>query len=235
MNNDYITHRYLIKRSNKYHLGYKLANIVENIIGNSINLLKTSESPLKVHDIFYTTKQGENKGQFGYYSSASRAIECLCEIVEFFKINHLYDLGSGIGILPYILCHAMQNNIQTTGYENEQRLIDLGKSLLHYKSVEKDILKLKRADLKISGIIYFWEPMCAPKQRMIFLNNLIRNIREDHYIVCVQQESTGILNANNKVLYFTSHGCLNVYKLNTTKNRKELSLLMSKPKQDEQK
>ena len=114
-------------------------------------------------------------------------------------INTIYDLGCGAGFAMKAIS-ALDRNIYTYGYDNEQILIDFAHDRNY---MYKDILTLKREDITkpthkmrwdeklkdvnkmadITALIYFWEPIRDYELCKQFVNNLCDIAYKGQYIV----------------------------------------------------
>lgn len=118
----------------------------------------------------YRVKQvGPNKGQFGYYVSDKSG--SLHYLLTELKSNSLLDLGSGAGILLFLL--QRQGNIRVRGYEIESSLIEIANKLLPGFTIQKDILTLKVEDIQNFDTLYFWEPLADKELAKKFIDNLL--------------------------------------------------------------
>lgn len=144
-------------------------------------------------------REGENKGQYGYYiSSWAGQLMILCQRL---KITNVVDLGCGAHILgtvlnqlgnKYVCRGGALTEINMDGYEIEDELIEDAKRYTYYNRVQKrDILKLTTADLEKYQAVYFWEPLANPKLAKKFVDNLEKVIPKGKYIFYVCDGAIG--------------------------------------------
>jgi hypothetical protein len=126
---------------------------------------------------------------FNYWLTEPYKIESMINFITTLikkeKIKFL-DLGLIFKMLP--------SNYQCAGYEINKDLVELGcKMKLDIK--EKDILKLKKKDIKDFDVIFFYEPIVNLKNRDIFAKNLSKII--DKQIIIYNQGGGMINNLRN--------------------------------------
>jgi hypothetical protein len=140
-----------------------------------------------IDDIAYTIKrEGNNSGQFGYYFNSQ--IEPLLKIIDKYTITSIADLGAGYGLTSFILKNS---GIASIGYEIEDRYVEFSKFLCEDMVIKKDILTLKRDDIKRYGAVYFWEPLYLRELAEKFVNNLVEIMYKGQYIIYRPSGSIG--------------------------------------------
>lgn len=124
---------------------------------------------------------GNNKGQWGYYTSIDSA-RFIIDFMRRRKLTRLCDLGSGAGILlngisfinPFIHC---------VGFEIEPLLVDIANRYFRVKTYRKDILKMTSTELGAYQCIFLYEPLADDILRKKFFDNLIENMYIGQYII----------------------------------------------------
>lgn len=165
---------------------------IDNLVKSMVRLLHAFCGNVEVpKGIFHTIKHGDdnpNKGQFGYYCNESPGT--LYTLMQRLDKTRLLDLGSGLGLVLYVIDKISNHSIKVTGYEIEDLLIKIGNSLFlrtfgeSIKIHKKDILKLTKKDLEDHEVIYFWEPFASEELQNLFAKNLINNMYPGQIIAC---------------------------------------------------
>lgn len=210
-----------LRPKNLSKINHRTIQAYEDLVFNMIGGKYGNNTEFK--GLLYVPKYKDNKGQFGYYSSATRLNEII-NIINTFGIKSLKDLGCGLGILLKLLdTHGI---VSVSGYDNEPLLIDFAKNKLKLgkRVKEKDILTLKSSDI-IQDCLFFWDPFNDPKLSKQFIDNLSKIIRSDQYIITRGSYVNDKLYSNKIFLPICWHNELIVWKKNTASNRKQIEKL----------
>ena len=144
--------------------------------------------------------EGENKGQFGYYPSPS--VGELCILLSKLGVKEIVDLGSGIGLL-LLAIKAYNSNIKITGFENEKYFIDIANQI-GANTYKKDILTLKKYDIRKFDALFFYEPFSDPTLSEAFVKNLLKRVSKGQFLIYERAGTIGeFLDKSNKVKRLT--------------------------------
>jgi hypothetical protein len=143
----------------------------------------------------------KNQGQYGYWNN--RSVDTVAELALKYELSSILDLGSGPGIMLFLL-KFIDNNVgkrlfkKLKGYEIEPLFVKDGNNLFFSRYGEpgdviekKDILKITTRDLIGYEIVYFWEPLHERELAEKFVSNLSRSMIEGQYIFYYQSGFIG--------------------------------------------
>lgn len=130
-------------------------------------------------ETFYDLVHRKKKnGQWGYYRSPN--VHSITKIIDKYNLTNVIDLGSGPGTLLKILDYHYHGQIQFTGVEIEDKLIEIHRIMdaklidPKVKVYKRDIFKLRKANFKDIDGIYFWEPVGTPELAEKFVAKLAK-------------------------------------------------------------
>lgn len=139
----------------------------------------------ELNHLIYKTKDDFNsndnvKKEFGYYINTE--LTHLYLIIKTLKIKSFLDLGSGPGLLLGILSYLFPT-IKFAGYDNEKLLIEGNKMYSTVSLQLKNILTLTSIDVENYDALYFWEPLNDSELCKQFVENLVKIVKNDQYII----------------------------------------------------
>lgn len=163
-----------IERNHINSLSGLLIRIYRNFV------VYTDSTNSEVKNLHFTQKrEGDNKGQWGYYINED--IGTIAEFMSVNKFKKIIDLGAGAGILVHVL-RAL--SFQAHGYEIEDTLIEISNKInSDVVILKKDILTLIKKDIKDYECIYFWEPFCSEELSKKFIKNLTNIMKKNQHIL----------------------------------------------------
>lgn len=115
----------------------------------------------------YSNKKVNNNISYGYYPNTY--ICTLIEILDYYNIKSLFDLGCGMGLLLKVI-NIFRKNINLGGVDINNTCIDLITRLIFSDSFRKcDIFNLTNHEIKDYECLYFWDPFCKIEEIRRFI------------------------------------------------------------------
>lgn len=131
-------------------------------------------------DVSYKRKGEEDTPEFGYY--ISYFLKEVVEVINYFEVKSLLDLGCGAGIFTSVL--KSTTGIKVAGYDNEKVFIERKLGYVQHEEFKlKDITKVTRKELSKYDCVYFWEPIIHRPTCEKFIQNLVREMPDNQYII----------------------------------------------------
>lgn len=165
-------------------MDYREREQINNFGDSIVSFYEDAVIPLIDKDrLIHYKPKGKDNSEYGYY--INQDFSRLAEILQVYKVKHLVDLGSGSGILLYVLSRYLYYT-KFTGYEIEETLINFSNLYLKSRRIttyKKDLLKLTKKDLENFDCLYFWEPIYNKDLAKVFVNRLVTSMYPGQLII----------------------------------------------------